>query len=182
MRLFFALPLPERVRKELAHIQAHLKASGGPASCPDPVGLHLTLAFLGEWEEAAVPGLMAVARLATAGHPMLRLKTARLGGFPRDRAARVLWLGLDDDPGLRALAEGLRQGLRAAGMGFHDQPFRAHLTVARFKAPQDLARFGEAPEPLAFEVRELVLFQSVQTSTGSRYVPLGVVPLGSRPV
>jgi 2'-5' RNA ligase len=178
MRLFFALPLPGQVQDALASFQSQAKAAGATASWPDPRGLHVTLAFLGEVEEARVPGMLAIARHVAGQHTTFPLQTSRLGGFPKDHAARVLWLGLEAQLALPPLVETLRLDLRAAGANFDDKPFRAHLTLARFKVPRDLARFpGLPPLPMAFEAQELVLYQSVQTSSTTRYVPLGTAPL-----
>lgn len=177
MRLFFAIPLPEGLKEDLAAFQARAKRAGLAASWPDPRGLHLTLAFLGEQAGSSVADLMAVALQAAAGHCAFPLRTSRLGGFPKDRSARVLWLGLEAQPALAVLTEELREGLRAVGAAFDEKPFRAHLTLARFKTPTDVARFQEPPAPRGFEARALVLYQSVQTPTGTRYVAMGDAPL-----
>jgi len=143
--------------------------------------LHLTLAFLGEQGPSEIPALMALALQVVAGHSAFWLRTSQLGGFPNARAARVLWLGLEEEPKLLALVQDLRGGLRAAGVAFDAKPFKAHLTLARFKAPQSMAALEEPPAPWTFEAREVVLFQSVQTTSGSRYVAQGRAPLGKGP-
>ena len=177
MRLFFAIPLPERLQDELARFQTRTRLCEGKVSWVSPGGLHLTLAFLGEQDGSRVPVLFEVALRAASRHPVFPLKTSHLGGFPKDRSARVLWLGLDEQPGLSLLAEDLRKGLRETGISIDEKPFNAHLTLARCKAPQNVAQFGEPPAPMAFEARGLVLFQSVQTPSGSRYLALGTAPL-----
>lgn len=177
MRLFFAIPLPERLKDELARFQSQARHSFVAASWPNPQGLHLTLAFLGEREGSTIPVLMDLVLRVVAGHHAFPLKTTHLGGFPKDRSARVLWLGLEEQPTLWLLAEDLRRGLGAAGMAFDDKPFNAHLTVARFKVPQNVARFQAPLTPMVFEARELVLYQSIQTPSGSRYVSVGSASL-----
>lgn len=178
MRLFFAIPLPLRLKDELARFQARARHAGVAASWPDPQGLHLTLAFLGEQDESSVPAMLDMALQVATGHSAFPLRTFHLGGFPKDSAARVLWLGVEEQPALPLLAEDLRRGLRVAALTFDDKPFKAHLTVARFKTAQDVARFQEPPSPMAFEAQELVLLQSVLTPSGSRYVSAGSAPLG----
>ena len=182
MRLFLAIPLPEPLQDELARFQSRARLSGASASWPKPQGMHLTLAFLGEGSETIVPSLLEVASRIASGHTPFPLQTYRLGGFPQDHAARVLWLGLEESPLLWMLAEDLRRGLREAGRTFDDKPFKAHLTLARFKATQDVARFQEQPAVCSFEVREFALYQSVQTSSGAYYLSLGKVSLGSASV
>lgn len=179
MRLFFAIPLPAALRAELAAFQAEARQAGLRASWPDPRGLHLTLAFLGEQDADRVPALLAVAEKALAGHGAFPLATDRLGGFPKEGAARVLWLGLAAQPRLEALAEDLRRGLAEAGVAFDAKPFKAHLTLARPRAPQAVARFGASPRPMAFTAEEVVLFQSLPEQGGHRYLPLGRILLAS---
>jgi 2'-5' RNA ligase len=75
------------------------------------------------------------------------------------------------------LVDDLQRGLRSAGFALDDKPFKAHLTLARFKVPQDVGRLQEPPAASTFEVRHLVLYRSLQTPLGSRYLPMGVIPL-----
>lgn len=177
MRLFFAIPLPKTLKDELADFQARARKTGLSASWPNPKDLHLTLAFLGEQDVSRMAALMEIAGPVAARHPRFMLKTSVLGGFPSDRSARVLWLGLEEQSSLRTLAGDLREGLRAAGVDFDEKPFKAHLTLARAKAPLVVSRFGEPPAPVAFMVRELTLFQSLPSQGGVRYVSRGSAPL-----
>jgi len=177
MRLFYALSLPESLKADLAAFQLRARKAAASASWPDPRNLHLTLAFLGEQDASRLPALMRVAASAAAGHARFVLRTSLLGGFPRERSARVLWLGLDAQPSLMALAGDLRRELREAGVAFDEKPFQAHLTLARFRTPQEVGRFGEPPAPMAFMVQEVTLFQSVPSAGGVRHVPLGTAPL-----
>lgn len=178
MRLFFALALPKELKDRLASFQQQVKRLSPPASWPDPGSLHLTLAFLGEQSDACVPSLMGVARRSASTCQAFTLKTGALGGFPSDRRARILWLGMEEEPSLEALCTLLRQGLKQGGFAFDEKPFRAHLTLARFRSGADIGALGRAPEPCRFDVRELVLFQSVMTPAGARYRGIDAAPLG----
>lgn len=171
MRLFFAIPLPDDVKAVLGRFQAEARGHGLAAAWVRPEGMHLTLAFLGETEPARVPGLLALAE-RSAGADFL-LRTTRLGGFPKDRAARVVWLGLQEEPLLAEAAARLRAGLREAGIPFDGKPFRPHLTLARPRMPVDIGSLGPGPEPRAFPARELVLYQSLQVPAGTEYRALG---------
>jgi hypothetical protein len=59
-----------------------------------------------------------------------------------------------------------------------------HLTLGRVKSPanrEKLARLLAKLPPVdwpPFEVKELILFQSVLSPKGSKYTPLKVIPLG----
>ena len=62
--------------------------------------------------------------------------------------------------------------------------FNPHLILGRVKSPSNrerLARLLAKMPPVdwpPFEVKELILFQSVLSPQGSKYTPLKVIPLG----
>jgi len=171
-RLFFALPLPPELQETLAL----WRPAQPPARWSRPEGLHVTLAFLGERPAEALPGLEGIAAAVAGRHGTFPLATTGLGGFPGHERARILWLGLGVSPALEALAADLRRTLKAADEPFDAKPFRAHITLARFRQPRPLTGF-EDPVPKAFAANHLVLFES--GSQGS-YTPLGTWHL--RPV
>ena len=156
MRPFFALPLPSDLGAALGRWQ---RGHGGMEGWSRPEGLHLTLAFLGTRAPGELATLEATGATVAARHRPLTLRTAGLGGFPEGDRARVLWLGVAPDAALEALAADLRGALAAAGEAFDAKPFRAHLTLARFRGARPLAAF-EDPPPAAFAADRLVLFES----------------------
>jgi 2'-5' RNA ligase len=173
--LFFALSVPDPVRALVGRLQDEARRAFGPARYPELEGLHITLAFLGRTDPARASALLALA--ARAAGPGFALRTAGTGGFPRPGRARILWLGFAPEPALGSLAERLREALKAGGVAFDDKPFAPHLTLARFREPVDLRRAAcMAQAPVAFEVRELGLFQSVPGPRGNSYRPLGASP------
>lgn len=175
MRLFFALDLPERVKETLAAFQERHKVLR--ASWTAPSKLHLTLAFLGEQPEESLPTLQRIGVEVAEERAAIQLRTAALGGFPRNRETRVLWLGLEPNPSLGALARDLRVALAAKRVVLDRKPFAAHLTLARFRSTLDIALLGSDPQPLTFDARELVLYRSHLLAKGSRYEPVGVFRL-----
>jgi 2'-5' RNA ligase len=175
MRLFFALDLPERVKERLAAFQERHEVLRASRTAPSQ--LHLTMAFLGEQPEEVLPLLRRIGAEVANERAAIPLRTATLGGFPRSREARVLWLGLEPNPRLGDLAAELRAALAAEGVALDRKPFTAHLTLARFRSPLDIASLGQAPEPVSFDARELVLYRSHLQAKGARYEPLGIFRL-----
>ena len=181
MRLFFALPLPETLKQALAALQAERLGQGLMAAWPRPEGMHLTLAFLGERPEAAWPPLQALGARVAARHAPFPLRTACLGGFPSPSAARVLWLGLEAEPRLEALAADLTAALEGAGFPREVRPFRPHVTIARPRRPGPVDLRG-APPPLAFPAEALGLFASLPDGPGPAvYRTLGLWRLTAPP-
>jgi 2'-5' RNA ligase len=103
--------------------------------------LHVTLAFLAEVPDRALDDLLE--RLERAAGRRTAFPTALAGGgaFPHVGRARVLWAGLDlDDTGrteMTRLATGTRAAASKAGITVDGARFKAHVTVARLKHPQE---------------------------------------------
>ncbi len=91
-------------------------------------GWHVTLAFLGEVDEALLPALVERLERAARRHPPCRVRLGRGGRF----GDRTLWAGLDGDD-LGGAAAAARAAARRAGVRHEDEhgAFHAHLTLAR---------------------------------------------------
>ena len=136
-RLFVALdPPPEAV----AHLGAvvdglevsRANAPGRSTRLAARDRWHVTLAFLGDVPEARVAEAAAVVdeAAAAAGGP-ISVSFAGGGKFGRG-SFTILWAGVGGDlDALRALADGVRRGLRRARIPHDDKPFRPHLTISR---------------------------------------------------
>jgi RNA 2',3'-cyclic 3'-phosphodiesterase len=93
---------------------------------------HVTLAFLGEVDPDRVPALAVRLDAVAADHaPLEGLRLAGAGTF-----RGVLWLGIEPterhSPADR-LARGVQREMRAAGISVERRPWRAHLTIARWR-------------------------------------------------
>jgi len=141
----------------------------------DPGAIHLTLEFLGETapDDAA---RVADALVELRDEEPFEAGIAGLGAFPRPGAARVLWAGVRAEGGrLEKLAARARAITARLGLGGRDaKPFIAHLTLARFRNPCDLA-----PLEVGRESREtvqgrcsidrIVLMESLLSRAGAEY-------------
>ncbi len=172
LRLFVALDPSPEARAELAALVAPARERFD-ARWTAPDKWHLTLAFLGETPEEALPGVKAAVDAAAAACPPLRLWVEGAGTFG-GRRPRVLWLGLAGDT---APCEELSLALHAAVL--EAERGGLHLTVARARRDaRALLRAAHALEGArssAFEVRELTLYES----RGGAYAPLHRARLGS---
>jgi 2'-5' RNA ligase len=191
MRLFIAVNLDERVRRDAAAVGAELRrqieqrgrslAPGG-ASWVAAGSLHLTLRFLGEVDQATAEETKAV--IATP-FPQ-RAFDVRLGGvgaFPPVGRPRVLWVGVTEGAAdLAALHVEVAARLRPLPLVAEDRPFRAHLTLARFREPAAAALralLAEVPHtPVGTcRVTDVVLYQSHLSPKGATYTALARGPL-----
>ena len=97
MRLFVALALPPEAASELDEVVAPLRPSWSELRWTGVDAWHLTLAFLGEVDEAVTSRLAHRMHNAARRHTPLSLSLAGAGAFPGAERARVLWTGIQGD-------------------------------------------------------------------------------------
>lgn len=176
MRTFIALDLPPDFADNAAALARRLSASmEGRFLKRDTY--HLTLAFLGDVDEAQLAAATDALEAACAGASPVPLRSDGLGKFGRATDA-TLWLGIAAAPELEQLAARLRDELRARDVPFDAKPFKAHLTLAR------RARIPHVGLPhLAFpqddEAYDVTLYKSTLDRAGAAYKPLHTVRLGT---
>lgn len=176
VRLFIAIELPDELKVELDRLRDALSGARWV-----PVGqIHLTLAFLGEVDQATTAELTA--QLADIQRDAFMLSLAGIGCFPDLRRPRVLWIGVKAEPKLLRLAESIQQTVLAAGISLEERPFSPHITLARFKLPaaRELGAFIDQHGKKTFKsfsVREFTLFQSQLSRDGAVHIPVRNFPL-----
>ena len=118
---------------------------------------------------------------AVAGTPPLTVRLAGGGRFGSRRRPSVAWAGLDGDVGpLTDLAGRLARAARSLRLPVEDRPFRAHLTLGRWR-PGGPAE-GELMDRLAeyrgpdWTAREVELWES-HLGPQPRYDALATWPL-----
>jgi 2'-5' RNA ligase len=185
IRAFLAIEMPETLRPGLALVQGELKRSKADVRWVTPENIHLTLKFFGNVPDDEIETLALAAREVAQTEEPFQLKATIAGAFPSPRAPRVVWLGLGGDVvPLNRLYHRLEKAFADLGYPQENRAFNPHLTLGRVKSPanrEKLAGMLEKLPPLdwpPFEVKELVLFQSVLSPKGSKYTPLKVIPLG----
>jgi RNA 2',3'-cyclic 3'-phosphodiesterase len=171
LRLFVAFDVPEEVRRVVAAAVEPLRQAFPKARWVPIENQHVTLKFLGAtWPRLLDRVTEAIEDVALAAAP-ITTRVERLGAFPNERRARVLWAGLDDPDGrLVELAGALDEALRR-DFPPEKRAFTPHLTVARFE-PQvalgELAALTTDP----FEIDRVALFRSHLRRPAPVYEPL----------
>lgn len=176
MRLFIAIDLPVELKQALAKLRCELPA----ARWVPAAQIHLTLAFLGEVEEASAGRLNA--ELARIQLPPFTLSLTGLGCFPHRQRPRVLWVGLAPDAQLANLVAAVQSAIRACGLPMEERPFSAHITLGRlrFPAPREVGAFLDQPLPAhlpLLPVQEFILYASRLHPQGVEHRPLTRFPL-----
>lgn len=176
MRTFIALELPSGFADETAACARVLSGAVEGRFVPKE-NYHLTLAFLGDADDATVRRAMeALDEVAAEVVPPL-LVPEGLGRFGRPTDA-TLWMGLTEGEGLIGLAALVRERLRDQCVAFDGKAFKPHITLAR------RARLPKGPlPPLCFPMparaEAVTLFKSTLDRDGAIYKPLYTVRLAS---
>lgn len=155
----------------------------------DAAGIHLTLAFLGELDDAQLAQACAAATDAAARAWTFTYRLSGLGTFGPPRQPRVLWMGVSEPSGLlHTLHQSIGQALEQRNFVTEKRPFSPHLTLARIKAPlapaqvqlllQLLARY-QSDSP-AYPVMNLAVMKSELARSGARYTCLQASKLQNR--
>ncbi|MBL8164431.1 MAG: RNA 2',3'-cyclic phosphodiesterase [Anaerolineae bacterium] len=168
-RLFTAIELPEAVQKSLLPLCAGVPG----ARWSRREQMHLTLRFIGEVDEAQFAAIREALKRARVSPFGMALKG--VGQFPPRGAPRVLWVGVQAEPGLGQLYTHIQAALKTTGIAEDTRPYAPHITLARLKnAPppesvrQFLARHG-GYESDAIVADAFTLYSSVLAPGGATY-------------
>lgn len=129
-RLFVAVDLPAEIREELGSIQAILQKSRARLTLVDPAIIHITLKFIGDTPDQAIPGI-ADALGMVQGEPFPFRVVGVSGNNPRQ--PRVIWARADDGGKCGMLHARIEDVLAPLGIEREERAFRPHATVARVK-------------------------------------------------
>lgn len=178
IRAFLALSLPDPVLSALRVQQFLLPL---PRKEP-PENFHLTLVFLGEQPEPVLEA--AHERFEALRIPRFTLTLQGLGLFGGAKP-RAAWAGVAPSDPLMRLQAKLEQAARLSGIAVESRRFVPHVTLGRFTSPnaEDTMRLERAVaggmdfRSPAFEVEEVILYQSRLSPKGNRYDELATYPL-----
>jgi 2'-5' RNA ligase len=146
--------------------------------------LHLTVHFLGEIEDARVPGLQS-SLVRPLGIEPAQVGFGGWGVFPSHGSPRVVWIGVTDGlPSLERAHALLGERLAELGLGLEARRFSSHLTVGRVKAPsggvlRDLVTGGDVPIAARCTVTRCTLYRSRLSPDGATYEALVHTPFQS---
>ena len=105
--------------------QDGLKEYGVRGNYTQPENLHLTLAFIGETEKVEE---IKAAVDAVKFEPFV-IRTGKMGCF--NGRSRVIWLGIEGEDKVKAIAQQLRRNLDQRGIDYAKGKFSPHITLVR---------------------------------------------------
>lgn len=178
-RLFFAIDLPEELKEKLAPVTISLRELGTHVKPVGRSSFHLTLLFLGEQPEDAIPALIDFGKQAVSLARPCRVELGDVGFFPR-----VSFLKLVGEIETIAM---ISHALKESCLKYLEEPeikpFQPHITVARHKQnikPSEKSRITADFAPFKgadWIVESMILFESKLTPKGAFYSPVHVFPI-----
>lgn len=164
MRLFTAVEPSPGFLAALTDLQKRLREAGVTGRFRDPSGLHMTLAFIGEWPEDVTEILPAVQK-------PFSITLSHLGIFPD---ANVLWAGIRPSEELDHLAGQVRRNLAEKGIPFDRKRFNPHITLARKPLVPEKVILSEIGVPaVSMIVDDVCLYRSDRGKNGMAYTVIG---------
>ncbi|HMK21390.1 MAG TPA: RNA 2',3'-cyclic phosphodiesterase [Terriglobales bacterium] len=189
MRLFIALDIDESIRQRIARFLEGVRDFGPAARWVREESLHVTLKFIGQTPDEAVPRFEQA--LAGLHRPAFDVAFRGYGFFPTPKSARVFWIGIESGAGLTSLATAIDDITAGLDVPRETHAFSPHLTLARksrgsgapgkrhedapnkvFRRLQEKLSAMPTPEFGTMTAREFFLYQSQLSRSGSRYSKL----------
>jgi len=139
MRLFVAVALPDHLKEAIRNYQQEYRSEAIRFVPED--NLHLTLHFIGDTPETALPGLVEKMQSVAQRNKPYILNFQETAPGPQLHSPRLIWTRFHEHPDFARLATDLANTLEA-GPGAHGK-FIPHITIARLRKellkPQNLS-------------------------------------------
>lgn len=176
-RCFVAIELDDVSRADLADVIGRVDMHGLRPTAPQ--NLHLTVKFLGNVDPDRFELVVDAINEAVAGVGPFELNLDRIALIPSARRARVLAAQCDTPPALEQLVSQAESLMEVIGFVRETRPYRAHVTLGRFRRPPRAVPDLEAIEfvPTISPVTHITLMASDLQPTGPIYTALACVPL-----
>lgn len=169
MRLFIAIKLNDDMKAGLASMQEAMKRRGVKGNYTIPANLHITLAFIGEYDDPQAV-LRAIRQVS------LEPFGIRLSGTGTFRS--LWWAGVDGGNALFSYAKRLRHALDDAGIPYDHDKFTPHITLIRrphwkSEATRDeILAEAAAASDASMTVARLALMRSDRKERGVEYIEI----------
>ena len=150
---------------------AALREGKLPVKWVRPEGIHLTMKFLGDVDDARQPELQAALSRAAGrrgeeggggGPRALTLTLSGFGVFPDYRRPRVVWVGVEAEAAVELLQHRVEQAFAPLGFPTEARAFRPHITLGRAARDARPAAFAGLETQLAgLSFDEAVVIETV---------------------
>lgn len=171
MRLFIATDFND-AKDYFIELQAHLPKN---AKLSLTKTFHITLKFLGEVQPDKAEKIIEI--LKTIKFSLFSVFLESIGIFPTENYIRVVWVGIKPEEKILELQENIDESLKP--LFKKEKDFKAHITLARVKYPENKKAFVEQLKKIKvenkkIEIKDFRLIKSTLTPKGPIYDDLAV--------
>lgn len=171
MRLFIAIDFSE-LRDYFVELQKQLPKN---AKLSLTKTFHLTLKFLGEVQPDNIQTV--INDLKNVEFEAFAVFLDSIGVFPTKNYIRVVWVGLNPEEKILELQKNIDDSL--IKLFRKEKDFKAHITIARVKYPEDKKQFLQQIKKIKvenkrIEIKDFRLVKSTLTPKGPFYEDLGI--------
>lgn len=164
MRLFISIQFNDEIKEVLAEIQKEMKKKGIHGHYTDPANMHLTLAFIGEYQDPE--DILDI--IDEIEFEPFDITLDHIGMFDQG----IVWCGIKDDGSSAWIASQLRHKLAEKRIPFDRKKFSAHITLVRKAEWKGIFPVIEVPET-TMEIERISLMRSDRTKHGMVYTEIG---------
>ncbi|NWQ43063.1 RNA 2',3'-cyclic phosphodiesterase [Bacillus sp. EB106-08-02-XG196] len=164
---FFAVKIPEEIKLLIKEKCDKLKEIFPFSTWVHHEDLHITLAFLGNAPSEKLSNAVGNVNAALSGRNGFYLEMNKLGTFGKEESPRIFWLDTKESNELEAVRKKVFTACTEAGFQLETRHFKPHITLARkWKGDQHFHKklldvwIELQPEPLLFNISEVVLYQT----------------------
>lgn len=163
---FFAVSLPEEVKKELHKQCLAIKERFPFQRWVHQEDYHITLAFLGAAAEDKLEKAKKLVMTELNGQKAFPLQIYQLGVFGKVDSPRIFWADTAKEERLNTIRNIVFSACLEAGFKLETRAFKSHITLARKWAgshPFEAEHLKNNPfekSPLTFQAKEVVLYQT----------------------
>jgi len=182
IRAFICIELDREIAIKIRDYQYYIKTFGRGVRWVKPEGIHLTLKFLGDVEEANIASIAERLKAIAQDFAPFKIKLAGSGAFPNFKRPRIYWIGVEESTGaLEKLHDLIDSELEKEGFERERRKFSPHLTLGRIKFIQEVEKISTELQRTNFEdeeflSREIVIMKSELQPGGAVYAPLFKIP------
>jgi 2'-5' RNA ligase len=177
MRLFIAIELSTEIQVENNRLSRVIGLYEYPGVRVVPAEkLHLTLKFIGDFDNRKIPELCVAIRKSIIEVPPFMITLGSCGVFPPRGDFSVVWTGVNDETGmLRNLAKKIDETCIQFDVQKEKRSYTPHLTIARVNREcrdSDIIKrkvLSATPKEITQTVNEIILFASDLRPSGSVY-------------
>lgn len=159
MRLFLAILPDDNMKTALVYTQERLRKEGLKGRYTAEWNLHLTLVFIGEYQDAD-------AVMDAVQSVSLEPFSIRMEGYGRFDA--TVWAGIAENAELSSYVRKLRRALSLSGIPFDSKPFVPHITLVR-SVEKNIMLPGIMVPGTSMNVQEVSLMRSDRGKNGMNY-------------